>query len=124
MRQQAGAIEIAREDGSVLSVPVTSIAKLQVSSGRKRRTLVGALCGAALGVGITLIGTRCEHPAYCEDNAGYRTAGLVILGGGGALLGAGVGALIRTERWTTVPIPAPERISARRGATLAFTLRF
>lgn len=107
VRQHSTALEISQEDGSSASVPVRSIAKLQVSSGKKRKTLLGAFCGTALGVGITLIALRCQNPGYCEDTAGHIKAGLVVLGGGGAAIGAVAGTIIRTEQWTTVPVPAP-----------------
>jgi hypothetical protein len=122
VREQSAVLEIAREDGSVSSIPIAKIAKLQVSSGKKRKTLLGAFCGAALGVGIALYAYRCQHPRYCEED--YRGVAAVVFGGGGAAVGALVGSEIRTERWTTVPIPAARSVSGPSRTTLSFTLRF
>ena len=124
VRQDGTALDIRQADGSSTSVPISSIARLQVSSGKKRHILLGAFCGAALGVGYTLIALRCRHPGYCEDNAGFIHAGLVVLGGGGAITGALVGTVVRTEQWTTVPLPAPGSAGAPGGTAVSFTLRF
>jgi hypothetical protein len=120
--RESAALEIRRDDGSSASVPIRSIEKLQVSSGRKRKTLVGAVCGAALGVGTALITLRCKHPGFCEDN--YINAGLVVFGGGGAVVGALVGTAIRTEHWKTVPVPIARPAGAAGGNLLSLTLRF
>lgn len=122
VRQNDVALEIRRADGSSASVPIGSIAKLQVSSGRKRHTLAGAFGGAALGVGFTLIALRCKHPGFCDDD--FTNAGLVVFGGGGAALGAVVGTVVRTEEWTTVSLPAPRPAGVPGGTTLSFRLRF
>jgi hypothetical protein len=124
VRLQCDVLDVAREDGVVASIPATSIAKLEVSSGKKRSTLLGLFSGAALGVALTLITIRCEKPGFCEDTAGYRTLGLVVFGGGGAAVGALVGTAIRTERWTTVRISASQGVAAPGGLTLSFALSF
>jgi hypothetical protein len=92
-----------------LEVPLADVTKLEVHRGQKSKTgtsaLIGAGFGAALGVSVALIG--------CADNEclsdGDATAGVaVLLGAGGALLGAGLGALIgsgtKVDRWETVPL--------------------
>jgi hypothetical protein len=77
---------------------------LQVSRGRRGHARRGALVGALAGAGFALLapcddtGTGIGHPGC----ATYRVLGLVVFGGGGAGLGALVGAAVRTERWAGV----------------------
>ena len=53
--------------------------------------------------------------------------GAVILGVGGAILGTGIGALIKTERWKEAEFPAPPPVALNVGrdgsVRLAFSLR-
>lgn len=118
VRQDEISLDIAH-DGSVSSVPLKSIAKLEVSAGRKRRTMAGALCGAALGIGLAVFGS-CTG----DDCALFRSLAVVVLVPAGAGIGALVGSAIRTERWQTVPTVPPQVAAASPGAKLSFTLRF
>lgn len=110
--RSADAFLVAREDAAVVRVPFGGITRLEVSTRRKRHVLEGAAAGAAIGVAFALIGSRCRHPGFCEDQALVRDVGLVVFGGGGTGLGALIGAAVRTERWTEVALPA---VQERRG---------
>jgi len=119
LRRDASAIELAADDGSTSVLAVSQIVKLEVSAGKRRHTLAGALCGAALGLAVALIGS-CTG----EDCGLYRATGVALLTPAGAGVGALVGSAIKTERWQTVPIAAQPNAGKSSGARLTVTLRF
>lgn len=94
-------------------VPRDLLRQVEVSGGRQRRTMKGMAVGAALGLGIGLLGTGFGGSSSCEgsgDSYGQICAALVgasVLGGG--LLGAGIGSLVTTERWVPLPEALPRR---------------
>jgi hypothetical protein len=84
----------------------SGITEMDVSRGMRRRTLSGALYGGLIlgGIGAGL-GALAAATDETEDGdlgaeAAFVGAGLGVVAGG--LLGAGIGALIKTERWETV----------------------
>ena len=104
---------LASDDEARLAIPVLSVTRLERSMGRHRRTrrgaLVGATAGGALGLLIFLARPRsCDWPEW-EDWCPQLVGGSMELTAAtlvatGALLGGGVGALIKTERWREVPL--------------------
>ena len=98
----------------------SEVMKLEVARGKKSHWKVGALVGVAAGVAL---GGACNSgDTYCEGVPFF----LVAVGAGGAT-GAGLGALIRTTRWETMP---PERSTVGvtpvpgRGFRVTARLRF
>ena len=114
-----------------LTVARASITRLEVQRGRKTNARTGAwigalslgLAGVGLGIGV------CVQRIECEGDEWSAVIG--VLGGvgalGGGLIGLGVGALIKTERWEEVPLDrlrvsfAPQR-AGRFG--LGLSVRF
>lgn len=102
-----------------VTLPTSSVTRLEVFDGRKRHTWVGLLAGAALGVGL---GYAAKVDAdTCKDS--YTTScsrgeAVATYGGAGALVGALVGALIQSDRWTPIAVGGLLRSSAlgSRGA--------
>lgn len=88
-------------------IPTASVTRLDVQRGRKSRTLTG--------LGIGLIGGALLGGLIDGSSVGGAVAGGVVLGG----LGAGVGALIKTDRWTEVPMDE-FRTSATRSGNVHF----
>jgi hypothetical protein len=121
LRPPSDVLEIALRDGVVQSVPVASISKLQISSGKKRHVLQGAIAGALLAAGYALLAPGCTTQ-FCGDDD-YGTIILIALGSGGTALGAAVGAAIKTERWTAIPTPRPT-VRGPSGPAFSFSFRF
>jgi hypothetical protein len=81
--------------------------RLERSLGRRPHTLTGALVGAGVGAGITLLflSRFCGGDTVCNGDEQVRAA--AILGLPCVGLGASLGALIRTERWARLPLGGP-----------------
>ena len=90
---------------------MASITSLEVSLGRKRNTIRGLVIGAASGVLIGVIApVDPNNCGYYSDNFCSREKALLggVVGGGG--LGAGIGALIKSDRWSRVTVNATGQI--------------
>lgn len=106
-----------------VGVPRSRIDKLEVARGTKSHLRTGALLGMAAGLagGIVLSNPPSSAQSF-EVNGGAVAASVLVSGTIGAL----VGAMIRTTRWTTLPVdkltlgvgPAPQR------GGVALALRF
>ncbi len=90
-----------------LSLPSASVGRFELKTGSKRHWLWGLAVGAAAGLAIGA--TADVDPVACKYDYNYecsRGSALAIYGFGTAALGAGVGALIKTDRWTPVALDA------------------
>lgn len=94
-----------------------TVRELEVAIGKRRRWLAGLLVGAAAGVAL---GFAVDvDPVQCEFDSDYacsRGEAVALVGGGLAALGAGVGALVKTDVWIPVALdalgPPPARVGA------------
>lgn len=113
-------------------IPVSSLDRVEISLGRRGNTRKGLIAGALLGILVGLgsevadeaRGVRCT--LYSDVACSRREAvvtGMAVMGG----LGAGVGALVRQERWAALDLgvfePAPTVLPGS-GAVLALRIRF
>lgn len=115
--------------GSTIAIPTADLERIAVSQGRKSNAILGLLVGAGVGI-ASAVGLSIW---FCNADDDGCTSGQVVSGGLaltaiGAGLGAGIGALIRTERWREASIPAsPPPIGLGFGVDgsvrLAFSLR-
>jgi hypothetical protein len=99
-----------------LRVPSASVARFELATGKKRHWLPGLVIGAALG--LALGATSDVDPVACEFDYNYecsRGEALALYGVSLAAVGAGIGALVKTDRWTPVALdalaPPPPRVS-------------
>lgn len=83
-------------EGLARAVPVGAIHRLEISRGRRGRSLLGALVGAGIGLGVGL-------STVGRDDAGVGVVVVPLSTGFYAGLGALVGLAFRTERWEAVP---------------------
>jgi len=84
-------------------IQLASVTSLEVSGGHKSRWLPGLLLGF---VGGAAVGAVLGYNADIEDMA--KEHGAALLAAPGAVLGAGMGALIgsqiKSERWEEIPL--------------------
>lgn len=94
------------KDGEDVALPYPDIARLEVSRGMERMTLVGALGGAVLGALIGAMTTPNPETAYDAivteprggDPAPRMALGFIVGGFAGGVLGSAV----KMERWEPV----------------------
>lgn len=114
LERQPAVVEEYRGDAllviadSALSIPVTSLTRLEVYRGRHGHFwkgagigfLAGAVAGALLGPSLS------ECPSYgCDTSpALQRAVGGVAFGLAGGLVGGLVGGLAKTDRWVELPL--------------------
>jgi hypothetical protein len=116
------ALVLHRSGLDPLTIPLPDVVKLEISRGEKGHWLAGTLIGTAVGIGAGLLIANAtsvtdEEPrdpltgfAAAVSEQGMDMSIVMISTVAGAGLGALVGALIKTEKWETVPIPtAPVR---------------
>jgi hypothetical protein len=122
-----------------LRLPSASVGRFELKTGSKRHWLVGLIAGAALGLAVGA--TADVDPVACKYDYNYecsRGEALALYGASMAAVGAGVGALIKSDRWTPVAVdalapPPPPRVSGttphvralpRGGVELGVTIGF
>ena len=105
VEQDGTRLVVSDAKGSLTAIPVADVSRLEVSAGRKSKALLGAVIGAAVGLGVGLWAatTWCAESG-CDNEAG----GVLVLGAGGAGLGALVGAAIKIEKWQPVLANHPQ----------------
>jgi hypothetical protein len=115
-----------------LSIPHSKIRALEVSQGKKSEWLRGGWIGAASGsvAGALLGAVACNEPKRFLSCSNPGGAALILGALGGLVgfgMGAGVGALIKTERWDGAQLPQPPPVALNVGqdgsVRLAFSLR-
>jgi hypothetical protein len=84
-----------------VTLPRRTITRIEVSRGQRGHAGRGALIGAVLGLAI-VAGAELGCSGECEppENYGVLVAGAIA---GGGLVGAGVGAIVKSESWESLP---------------------
>lgn len=125
-------ITLTMENLTSLAVPRSSITHLEVSTGQKRQWVKGMLIGAIVESAGLAATAQIEQGCSGFSNANgpcfhSRAEALGVGLVAGALVGAAIGALFKTDRWSAVPLEhvrvslAPTR---RGGAQLALSVAF
>jgi hypothetical protein len=115
------AITLVREDGPPLKVPMRSIVGMDMSIGRKRQWLTGLAIGAVTGVAMGFaVPVEPEYCGYYSNSNSYCSRGGAVAGSvlGLGLLGTGIGALIKTDRWAPIVSPGASTRGAARGRSV------
>ena len=121
-RIEAGSLLLdVRGEDEPVAVDRGAVARLSLSTGTRRQTAKGAVLGAVIGFGVTLLALQAAPglcPSCSEDSYWTFTtrASLFI----GAPLGAAIGAAAasRTDVWTPAELPPPGP------GPVAITIRF
>lgn len=120
---------VGMDDRAPLRVPRQAITQLEVSMGKHRRVLKGAIIGAGIGAAMMVLGasTLGQLDGSSSDSTGEVAYGLAVGLGGGAIWGAAIGAMVKRDRWSRIP---PERVRVNlaptrgRGVQLSLSLAF
>jgi len=114
--------------GEALTFDRRDLRKIEVSQGNKGNALLGLGVGAGVGIGLALAGCSADNWTYCDSTesngeGAYAAIGAVLFGA----IGAGAGALIKTERWKEADFPASPAVALNIGkdgsVRLALSLR-
>ena len=93
--------------GSELRLPRETVAQLEILTGQKKHwfhgLLIGVAAGVAMGFAFDVDPERCkvDDNYFCSRGEAVAAGGLVLGG-----IGAGVGALVRTDKWLPVALDA------------------
>jgi len=91
-------------DCDSVAIPFRSIEKIEVSRGRKSNWLTGLVIGS-IGGALTLGLIATQEAGKESQTAGtYFLEGAAVGGLVFGVVGTGVGAFIKTERWEEVPL--------------------
>ena len=123
----AGDSLVLATDGTTTTWRMPSVTRLDVYRGRKSAWLKGMIIGAGVAGAASFAFWAWFLEGLSEtDGTGDNGETWAIVGGlslawaaGGALLGAGIGAQIRSDRWEEVP---PERLRLSIGSHRATPL--
>jgi hypothetical protein len=113
--------------GGEMKLPAADVTRMDVALGKKSHWWQGAVIGAVLGLAVAF--TDDVDPVLCEVNENVlcsRGEALAVYGLTSTAIGAGIGALIKTDRWTPVALDTlgPPVRGARSPLSLKLTFRF
>jgi hypothetical protein len=130
----AGAALVSgKVEGQGWRVPLSSVSMWEVSQGKKGNWRKGMLIGSALGLAGALIEEASGGDGGCDPSqdwcgSGWDSSGDVSVLGSmilSGLVGAGIGAVIRTEGWAEVdgPVAQPRlSVGPRGGVNLGVSI--
>jgi hypothetical protein len=117
---------LPEDGGSALTIPRYRIEQIQLSQGKKSNWLKGGWIGAASAFAVgTAIGWASCAESGCEVEpmaVGLAIGGFSAVGGFG--IGAGIGALSKSERWADAELPArpPVALKVRKDGSVRFAV--
>ncbi len=120
---------LSEGSSSTIEIPASDLEQIEVSRGKKSNVILGLLIGAGVGAasaaGLAIWFCNADDDGCTSGQvAGAGLTVTAIVAG----LGAGIGALIKTERWKDAAMPAsPPAVGLGLGqdgsVRLAFSLR-
>ncbi|MDH3457542.1 MAG: hypothetical protein OER90_11955 [Gemmatimonadota bacterium] len=137
IKKQAATFEALRGDvlvvvaDSAMNCPLSSVSRLEVSRGRKSNAVkglaIGSVAGVVVGAVLGVVASTGSGETLCYwGTVECGASGAAAFGVFGGLVGLGIGALSKTERWEEVPLDrlrvsiVPQRDGFGIGASIAF----
>ena len=119
-------LTLVSEERPPLKVALSSIAELDLSMGRRRHWRRGLLIGAGVGLlwgAVAKVDEDFCDPDYTTNfcSRGEAMGGMTAASG---LMGAGIGALFKSDRWAPVRLGRPGVGSDRKGFAVTVALSF
>jgi hypothetical protein len=110
LERRADTVLVGPEKGSPFTVPISAFTSLDISKGKSRAA--GAKVGALWSTGFYALyalaiasgGDSCDGRATCATTNDPTAGELIGFTAAGALVGAGIGAIIGREKWERVPL--------------------
>jgi len=99
----------------VLTLPLTRVRRIEVSAGETSKVVTGGAIGFGVGATASLLFLAgfCSDPdTLCGGDEWLRAFAFIALPS--TLVGAGIGLLIRTERWREVELAPPAALHSLR----------
>lgn len=112
---------LSSRGGERQTVPWRAITRLEVSTGRHGHAVKGLLIGAAAGMALSVVAPKCVNEG-CSSEAGFDAAFAVAYGLGGSLWGGLIGAMVKTENWSAVPLRIAVAPTPGRGLRVALSI--
>jgi hypothetical protein len=103
-------LELSGSDFELETIPLSDLATLEISRGKKGHWVRGTLIGTAIGITAGLISAQNSNTDNPFEPLADAT-GVILSALSGMVLGAAVGGLIKTEKWEDVPLPGGEPLS-------------
>ncbi len=107
-----------------LAIPLASVTRLELSMPGGSQAGQGALNGLAIGIlgGAVVAAAACPSDQFLKASAGgCAIGGAVIVGAGGALVGAIIGVMSTGTRWEEVPLDRLRvRVAPQRDGRFGF----
>ena len=114
---------------TAMRIPRSTVTRLEIAANKKRHWALGLLFGAVLGAALAVESDVDSELCKVNRDVLCDRAEAIGVGLGAAGLGALVGGLIQTDRWTPVALdaqlpPPVERAALGARAPLSFRFSF
>ncbi len=112
LARRADTLVIGSPTSTPVSVPLARVSSLEISRGTSRSlgAMSGLKWGTPIGVGLGLALVPAINSCRNCDR-GEAPSVVILYGISGAIYGAGIGALLGTERWERFALPAEGAVS-------------
>jgi hypothetical protein len=125
--QRHDTLLLRTERDDTVPVPLAELDRLELSRGVHGHALKGLGLGFLVGAVVGGVVGAAVEPDELLGRGVNVAAGIILGGAGGSLIGLGVGASVRTERWEAIPGDGAGAANGPRsagGLTLGLSLRF